>query len=98
MEQRAKEIAELLKVLANDNRLSILCELIRGPRTVGTLGVSVPGIGQSALSQHLALMKAHGILDSVKAGQNVTYFIADRRIEAVIGVLRQQYCDMQGEG
>lgn len=98
MEQRAKEIAELLKVLANDNRLSILCELIRGPRTVGALGVSVTGIGQSALSQHLALMKAHGILDSVKAGQNVTYFIADRRIEAVIGVLRQQYCDGQGEG
>lgn len=97
MEQRAKEIAELLKVLANDNRLAILCELIRGPRTVGALGASAPGIGQSALSQHLLLMKAHGILDSVKSGQNVTYFIADRRIEAVISVLKAQYCDGRGE-
>ena len=97
MEQRAKEIAELLKVLANDNRLRILCELIRGPRTVGALGASVPGIGQSALSQHLQLMKAHGILESEKTGQNVTYQIADRRIEAVVAVLKAQYCDGVGE-
>jgi len=97
MEQRAKEIAELLKVLANDNRLAILCELIRGPRTVGALGASVPDIGQSALSQHLHLMKAHGILDSAKSGQNVTYFIADQRIEAVINVLKVQYCEDQRE-
>lgn len=95
MERRAKEIAELLRVLANENRLKILCELIRGPRTVGALTMSAPGIGQSALSQHLALMKAHGIVASVKTGQNVTYRIADQRIEAVITVLKEQYCDAE---
>lgn len=93
MEQKAKQIAELLKVLANEYRLLILCELIKGPKTVGSLGQIIPGITQSALSQHLALLKAHGILDHVKSGQNVTYSIADHRVEEIIFLLRKYYCD-----
>lgn len=92
MEQKAKRMAQLLKVLANENRLLILCELIRGPRTVSGLGEKLPNITQSALSQHLALLKAHGILDSSKSGQNITYSIADHRIEEVISVLKKHYC------
>ncbi len=90
--ERAREIAELLKALANEHRLGILCALIDGPRTVGALGAVVPDIGQSALSQHLALMKARGIVDSIKTGQNVIYFIADRRIEEVVDTLKKHYC------
>lgn len=93
MERKAKEIAELLKVLANKNRLLILCELIKKPQTVGSLGEKIPTITQSALSQHLALLKAHGILDFSKEGLSVTYFIADHRVEAVISVLKKYYCD-----
>ena len=93
MEQRTREIAELLKVLANENRLAILCALIRGPKTVGALGVSVPAIGQSALSQHLKRMKASGILRDVRAGHSVTYSIADHRIEAVVAALKAHYCE-----
>ena len=52
-----------------------------------------PTIGQSALSQHLKLLKACGILDSRKHGLSVTYSLADRRIEAVISTLKAQYCD-----
>ncbi len=94
MEQRSKEVADLLKVLANENRLLILCELIRGPRTVGALNAVAPGIGQSALSQHLAIFRAHGIVDCKKSGQNVTYRIADHRVEAIIETLKRQYCDV----
>jgi DNA-binding transcriptional ArsR family regulator len=93
MQQKAKEIAQLLRVLANENRLLILCELIRGPKTVGGLKERIPGITQSALSQHLALLKAHRILDFSKSGQSVTYCIADNRVESVISVLKQYYCD-----
>ncbi|MGE5614908.1 MAG: ArsR/SmtB family transcription factor [Bacillota bacterium] len=93
MERRAKQIAELLKVLANEYRLLILCELGKGPKTVGSLGEKMPNITQSALSQHLALLKAHGILDFSKSGQSVTYSIADHRVEQVLSVLRKYYCD-----
>ena len=93
MEQKAKELARLLKALANENRLLILCKLKKGNQTVGRLGKSIPHITQSALSQHLALLKAHGILDFTKTGQNVTYFIADHRVEQVMEVLKRHYCD-----
>ena len=98
MKHGAKDIAGMLKVLANENRLLILCELIEGPKTVGSLCGKVPHITQSALSQHLALLKAHRMLDCAKVGQSVTYFIADHRVEELISVLRRHYCGNEGEG
>lgn len=92
MEERAKEVAELLKVLANDNRLIIFCSLMKRPMTVGEIGEKLPNISQSALSQHLALLRAHGILDFSKNGQSVTYFIADQRVGEIINVLSKHYC------
>jgi len=86
-------MAELLKVLANENRLLILCALIQGAKTVNQIGEYVPKITQSALSQHLILMKTAGILKSDKHGLNVTYTIADHRVEEVIALLKQYYCD-----
>jgi len=93
MEAQAKQIAELLKVLANENRLMIFCALIEGPQTVGEIAKCVPKITQSALSQHLALLKAHRILESTKQGQNVSYAIADFRVSEIIHVLKKHYCD-----
>lgn len=92
MEEKAKLVAELLKVLANENRLLILCVLLEGPMTVGEIWERITPITKPALSQHLSLLKSHGILDSVKKGQNVTYFISDHRVEAVLDVLKCHYC------
>ena len=50
---KAAEAARLLTALANEHRLAILCELVEGERSVGTL-VDAVGLTQSALSQHLA--------------------------------------------
>lgn len=97
MEERAKHIAELLKVLANENRLMIFCALMEQPRNVGDIARFVPNISMSALSQHLSLLKAHGILDSQKTGQNITYSIADHRVEEIINVLKKHYCDIAPE-
>lgn len=94
MEEQAKQIAELLKVLANENRLLILCALMQQPMTVGEIAKFVPNITQSALSQHLALLKAHSILDFKKSGQSVTYYIADHRVEEIIHVLKKHYCNI----
>ncbi len=93
MEEKAKQIAELLKVLANENRLMIFCALMESPMNVGEIAKYVPNITQSALSQHLALLKAHGILDFNKSGQNVRYSIADNRVEEIINVLKKYYCN-----
>lgn len=92
LEEQAKQLAGLLKLLANENRLMILCLLIEGPKSVGRLSAGIPRITQPALSQHLALLRAHGIVQSAKSGQTITYRIADSRIENVIDLLKQHYC------
>ena len=93
MEQKAKQIAELLKILANENRLMILCALMEQPLTVNKISEKIPNITQPALSQHLTLFKAHGILNHVKSGQSVTYSIADHRVEEIINTIKKYYCN-----
>jgi len=93
--QEAKYVAEILKVLANENRLLIFCALLERPLTVGEIAKYVPNITQSALSQHLTLLKAHSFLDFKKTGQNVTYSIADRRVGRIINVLKKYYCSTE---
>lgn len=55
MEEKARQIAELLKVLANENRLLILCSLANGGRPAGEIAGFLNGISQSGVSQHLSL-------------------------------------------
>lgn len=93
MEEKAKEIAELLKILANKNRLLILCALAEGPLSVGEILKHTGDISQSALSQHLTLLRSYGILDCEKKGQNILYFIQDHKVEKVLEVLKQYYCN-----
>ena len=93
MEEKAKQIAELLKMLANENRLLIFCALMEAPMPVGEIAKRVPNIRQSALSQHLTLLRASGILSSEKTGQNVVYSIADLRVNELVHVLKKYYCD-----
>ena len=90
---KAKELSELLKVLANDNRLIIVCLLIEKPMTVSELHERLSNVTQSALSQHLSILKAHKILDSNKCGLNITYSILDERIIRVIEELKTNYCN-----
>lgn len=90
--EKAKEVSELLKVLANENRLVILCYLIEKPMTVSELHEKLDNLTQSALSQHLAMLKAHRILNSNKSGLNITYSIQDQRIIKVIETLKANYC------
>lgn len=93
MLENAKYISELLKVLANENRLMIVCCLIEMPMTVSELHQKVNTLTQSALSQHLALLKAHRILDSNKSGLSITYSIKDNRVRNVIRVFKENYCE-----
>ena len=93
MIDNVKYIAELLKVLANENRLLIVCYLLETPMTVSQLHQNINNLTQSALSQHLAMLKAHRILDSNKNGLSITYSIQDERVRKVMKVLKDNYCD-----
>lgn len=92
LREKAQTIASLMAQMANENRLLILCALLDGPRTVGELGESVPNITGPALSQHLHKLKDGGLVQAEKHGQFVTYSIKDHRIQALMAVLRDQYC------
>lgn len=93
MEEKAGKIAELLKLLANEHRLLILCALGKGPLTVGEIHRFTPNITAPALSQHLNQMRMAGILESERRGMNVIYRIQDRRVTALLGVIKEYYCE-----
>ena len=92
MEEKAKKIAELLRLLANEHRLLILCALGKGPMSVGELHRFTPNISASALSQHLNQLRTAGILDSEKQGMNVIYRIQDQRAAALLEAIQEYYC------
>lgn len=92
MEEQARKIADLLKILANEHRLLILCALMQGELTVGEIHKHTPNITQSALSQHLNQLRTAGLLASEKRGMNVVYRIQDERVIALMGAIKAEYC------
>jgi ArsR family transcriptional regulator len=91
----ARLVTDILRALANERRLMILCKLVEwGEAAVGSLAESV-GLSQSALSQHLARMREEGIVTYRRESQTLWYRIADPRTEALLGHLQQLYCPPQ---
>ena len=91
-EKSAMEVADILRALANERRLMILCQLVEyGEATVGSL-VEAVGISQSALSQHLAKMRDEGIVTFRRDSQTLWYRIADRRVEELFATLHHLFC------
>ncbi|WP_291849888.1 metalloregulator ArsR/SmtB family transcription factor [Bradyrhizobium sp.] len=90
--RQAGDAAQLLKMLANEKRLRILCFLaVRGEMTVGEL-VGVVKLSQSALSQHLAKLRADGLVEFRRASQTLHYRVADKRALRLLQVLKEIYC------
>jgi len=92
LQNKASEVATLLKAIGNEKRLIILCQLAdKEELSVGTLAQTV-GLGQSALSQHLAKMRDEGIVATRREGQTIWYRIADGRVKELMAILYQLYC------
>ena len=72
MEERAKKIAELLKLLANEQRLLILCALLEGKLTVSDIHLHTPDITASALSQHLNKLRTAGTVSYTHLFRHLT--------------------------
>ncbi len=97
--QEAEKMARALKILANPDRLKMLCrmgmgDLDKGIRpTVGEM-VGLTGLSQSRVSQHLALLREAGVVTPQREGQTVRYRLADPRMRAIMEVL----CDLCESG
>ncbi len=92
LEARAAEVSATLRLLANEKRLHVLCRLVlEGEMSVTALGEAV-NLSQSALSQHLAKLRADRLVATRRQSQTLFYRIADERIGRLLTALYDIYC------
>jgi ArsR family transcriptional regulator len=91
MRKNATAAAALLRAIAHEGRLLVLCELTNGERPAGELA-ECSGLSQSALSQHLAKLREQGLVATRREAQVIHYRIADQRARRVLRVLHDLYC------
>lgn len=91
MRETAPRVSELMKVLSNEHRLMILCQLAEGEKSVGELA-ELLNVRQAALSQQLALLRKDGMVHTRRQAQNVFYSLAREDVRNLMGFLYQTYC------
>jgi DNA-binding transcriptional ArsR family regulator len=90
--EQAAAAARMLKLLGNERRLLILCFLItQGEMKVGDL-VEAVNLSQSALSQHLALLREEGLVAFRRESQTLHYRVSDPRAARILKLLKDLYC------
>lgn len=87
----AGKAAEFLRLLANENRLAILCALSDGEMSVGDLAAELR-TSQPNVSQHLAKLRALDLVQTRRDGTSILYSLACRDAAAIIAVLQRRYC------
>ncbi len=91
-EAQAEEAARMLKLLANEKRLLILCQLVSEEEmSVGELAMHVD-LSQSALSQHLARLREEGLVATRRESQTIYYRLADPDVTRLLATLKDIYC------
>ena len=94
--RQAEEAVGLLKAMANECRLLVLCHLVEGGElSVGQLQDRV-GLSQSALSQHLAKLRAERLVATRKEAQTVFYRVCDPKAEQLLQLLHDLFCPELG--
>ncbi|AZG71508.1 ArsR/SmtB family transcription factor [Shewanella livingstonensis] len=91
MLNNAETAAQWLKAIANPYRLMILCLLLENELSVTELNETVP-LSQSALSQHLAVLRAQDLVNTRKSSQVVYYTLKNEQVTEVISILHRRYC------
>jgi DNA-binding transcriptional ArsR family regulator len=95
LQKRASHAATLLKVMANARRLIVLCQLAEGEKAVGELE-SVVGLSQSALSQHLSVLRQQGLVMTRREGQSIFYSLASKEAQTIMLALHEVFCAKPG--
>ena len=91
MREHAADASRLLKALANDKRLTLLCLMVEGEQSVGELNAKV-ALSQSALSQHLAVLREDGLVSTRREAQTIYYTLASGPARQIIETLHGIYC------
>lgn len=91
MPAKAGKVAGFLKGLANRDRMLILCSLATGEKTVSQM-IEETGIAPTSMSQHLAKLKAEGILEARRDHRTLFYSITHPAIGELMAVLYNHFC------
>lgn len=91
LRQAAGEAVAALKVLGNEDRLLLLCQLAQGEMRVGDLEAQLD-IRQPTLSQQLGVLRNEGVVSTRREGKNIHYRVTDARLLDVLALLYRLYC------
>ena len=91
MADNVEQAEQMLKILANKNRLMILCSLQDGEMSVSELNEAVP-LAQSALSQHLAALRKAQIVATRRESQTIYYRVVDENVVSILATLYDLFC------
>ncbi|MEI8395079.1 MAG: metalloregulator ArsR/SmtB family transcription factor [Rhodospirillaceae bacterium] len=91
LDSAAVAATDLLKALASPNRLRILCQLVEGERSVGQIAGAI-GVRETAVSQHLALLRRDRVVRCRRSGQTVFYALDNPAASRVLEVLHEFFC------
>lgn len=97
MRAAATDAGTMLRVLSNEDRILLLCQLTRGEACVSELEERL-GIRQPTLSQQLGILRAEKIVSTRREGRNIYYRISDQRAVAVLTTLYGLYCPKPDPG
>ena len=91
MRESAARACQMLKILANEDRLIILCQLIQGEKNVGELEALL-GIRQPTLSQQLTVLREEGLVRTERKGKYIFYSLASNEVIQIMQTLYRIYC------
>lgn len=92
MMDNSAQAAGLLKILSNEQRLLILCILHEKELSVGQLNEMMPNLSQSALSQHLSLLRKEKLVSTRRDSQTIYYQLASTEAARVIHLMHELFC------
>ena len=91
LQENAAKASLLLKSMANEWRLLILCQLAVGEKSVSELEELID-LSQSALSQHLAILRRERLVSTRREAQSILYSLASEEAAAIMSTLYDVYC------
>lgn len=97
MREAAEDATAMLRTLANEDRLLLLCQLSQGEKSVSELE-ELLAIHQPTLSQQLGVLRAEGLVSTRREGKRIYYSVADAKVLALLQTLYELYCPKQQGG
>lgn len=91
MSDAASTASAVLRVLANEDRLQLLCQLSQGEKSVGELETLL-NLHQPSLSQQLGVLRAERLVATRREGKRIYYSVADKKVLILLSTLYQLYC------